>query len=47
MIITDSFQASVLVGSVICVLALGNNLEGGSLKIFDETLHSNRLELFK
>lgn len=46
-IITDSFQASVLLGSVICVLVLGSNLEGGSIKILDATLHSNRLEFFK
>jgi len=46
-IITDSFQASVLIGSIICVVCLGTKLQGGSDVVIDDSLHTGRLEIFK
>ncbi|KAL0275797.1 UNVERIFIED_CONTAM: hypothetical protein PYX00_003542 [Menopon gallinae] len=42
-IITDTFQALVLIGSILAILILGNNLVGGTSVVFADSLNSKRL----
>ncbi|CAH0382315.1 unnamed protein product [Bemisia tabaci] len=44
-IMTDTFQGVVLMGSIILIMLVGNNLSGGTSKVFNESWKSGRLEL--
>lgn len=46
-IMTDTFQAAVLVGSIVLVFLLGENFVGGPEVIWSENWKSKRLEIFK
>lgn len=46
-IITDTFQAAVLVGSIVLVMYLGENDVGGTGVIWSANYRTERLELFK
>lgn len=46
-IMTDTFQAAVLVGSILLVVLLGENFVGGPETIWSENWKTHRLELFK
>lgn len=46
-IMTDTFQGVVLMGSIILIMLVGNNLSGGTSKVFNESWKSGRLELVK
>jgi sodium-coupled monocarboxylate transporter 8/12 len=45
--ITDTFQAAVLVGSILVVLAVGDQMAGGATVIWNYNSVSERIELFK
>jgi sodium-coupled monocarboxylate transporter 8/12 len=45
--ITDTFQAAVLVGSILVVLGLGDWMAGGATVIWNRNSVSERLEFFK
>ncbi|XP_063223254.1 sodium-coupled monocarboxylate transporter 2-like [Bacillus rossius redtenbacheri] len=44
--ITDTFQAAVLLGSLLLVLALGDRAAGGASVVWDHSLRGDRLEFF-
>ncbi|XP_039281245.1 sodium-coupled monocarboxylate transporter 1 [Nilaparvata lugens] len=44
-IMADTFQAVVLVASIVIIVVFGNNLVGGFSKIFQQNVESNRIEL--
>lgn len=46
-IMTDTFQAAVLVGSVLLVLGIGDHLNGGPSMIWNTNKHAERIEFFK
>lgn len=46
-IMTDTFQAAVLIGSILLVLYLGEKFVGGVGIIWSESYKTDRLELFK
>lgn len=46
-IITDTFQAAVLVGSIVLVMYLGEHDVGGTGAIWSASYKTDRLELFK
>lgn len=46
-IMTDTFQAAVLMGSIILILLLGEQFLGGPEVIWSENWKSKRLEIFK
>lgn len=46
-IITDTFQAAVLVGSILVVMYLGEHDVGGSGVVWSANYQTERLELFK
>ncbi|XP_021935014.1 sodium-coupled monocarboxylate transporter 1-like isoform X2 [Zootermopsis nevadensis] len=45
--ITDTFQAAVLVGSILVVLGVGDRMAGGSGVVWNHNSVSERIELFK
>jgi sodium-coupled monocarboxylate transporter 8/12 len=45
--ITDTFQAGVLIGSILVVLGLGDWMAGGATSIWNYNSFSDRIELFK
>lgn len=45
-IMTDTFQALVLIGSVVAILLLGNEIVGGAVPVINDSLHSGRIEFF-
>ncbi|XP_069697681.1 sodium-coupled monocarboxylate transporter 1-like [Periplaneta americana] len=45
-IITDTFQAGILIGSILITLTVGNKLAGGSSVVWGHNYDSNRIELF-
>jgi sodium-coupled monocarboxylate transporter 8/12 len=45
--ITDTFQAAVLVGSILVVLAVGDMVAGGATAVWKHNSLSERIELFK
>lgn len=46
-IMTDTFQAAVLLGSILLILFLGEQAVGGTEIIWSNNWKSDRLELFK
>lgn len=44
---TDTFQAAVLLGSIILILVLGEQAIGGPEIIWSRNWNTERLELFK
>lgn len=46
-IITDTFQAAVLVGSILLIMYLGESYVGGTGVIWSANYNTDRLELFK
>lgn len=46
-IIADTFQAGVLIGSILLILFLGNKYVGGTGIIWSTNYNTDRLELFK
>lgn len=46
-IMTDTFQSAVLLGSLAVVLALGMEQEGGSDSIWDYARRTERLHFFE
>lgn len=46
-IIADTFQAGVLIGSILLIMCLGNQFVGGTAVVLSENYNRNRLELFK
>lgn len=46
-IITDTFQAAVLIGSIVLVMYLGEQDVGGTGVIWSSNYKTERLELFK
>lgn len=46
-IMTDTFQSAVLLGSLAVVLALGMGQEGGSDSIWDYARRTERLHFFE
>ncbi|KAG7212483.1 hypothetical protein KM043_012796 [Ampulex compressa] len=45
-IMTDTFQAAVLIGSLVLILGYGVTWAGGALPVWDDNLRSGRMELF-
>jgi sodium-coupled monocarboxylate transporter 8/12 len=45
--ITDTFQAAVLIGSILAVLGLGDWMAGGAMSVWNYNSLSGRIELFK
>ncbi|RZC38845.1 SSF domain containing protein, partial [Asbolus verrucosus] len=45
-IIADTFQAGVLIGSIVLILCLGEKFVGGTGKVWSQSYHTDRLELF-
>lgn len=46
-IIADSFQAAVLIGSLLAIVSLGEYYLGGNGIIWSTAYNTQRLELFK
>lgn len=46
-IMTDTFQAFVLVISIIAVMAIGNSMLNGASNILETNAKTGRLEFFK
>lgn len=46
-IMTDTFQTVVLVGSLLLVLVYGESMVGGPAVIWSHSYNTDRLELFK
>lgn len=46
-IMTDTFQAAVLIGSLLVIMYLGEKSVGGSGIIWSQSFNTDRLELFK
>jgi sodium-coupled monocarboxylate transporter 8/12 len=45
--ITDTFQAVILVGSIVVVLVVGDVMAGGANAVWNYNSVSERIELFK
>ncbi|XP_034236570.1 sodium-coupled monocarboxylate transporter 1-like [Thrips palmi] len=45
-IMTDTFQAAVLIGSILLILGIGDHFQGGPSVIWDLTQKSERIEFF-
>lgn len=46
-IMTDTFQAAVLVGSILLIVHLGEKYVGGVGPIWSQSYNTDRLEIFK
>ena len=46
-IMTDTFQAAVLVGSILLILGIGDHFHGGPSAIWDYNQKAERIEFFK
>lgn len=46
-IIADTFQAAVLIGSIVLIMYLGQKFVGGTGVIWSTNYNTDRLELFK
>ena len=46
-IMTDTFQAAVLVGSILLVLGIGDHFHGGPSVIWNANKRAERIEFFK
>jgi sodium-coupled monocarboxylate transporter 8/12 len=46
-IMTDTFQAAVLIGSILVVLSIGDHYHGGPSVIWNTNKQAQRIEFFK
>lgn len=46
-IIADTFQAAVLIGSILLIVILGDQFVGGTGVIWSENYNSGKLEIFE
>lgn len=46
-IMTDTFQAAVLIGSILLILGIGDHFHGGPSVIWNTNQQAGRIEFFK